>query len=189
MEQDIIDELQEEIEPQEIVYAKFWTRVKASVIDAVILAPVTYGLAFYILIYVKSLFLILCIALVPPLYKCFMEKTYGATFGKILMHIYVVSESFEELTYKAVCIRNYYFILSLIMGLIGYYLLHEMPEFQEATTLSQVWTLLSDKTILQKTVRYTITGIFYIDNLLMFKSDRNQTLHDRLAKTVVLKVT
>jgi len=188
MEHDIIDELQEEAEPQEIAYATFWTRVKASFLDTLILAPVTYGLSYYILIYIKSFFLSVCIALALPVYKCFMEKQYGATFGKKIMNINVVSADLQRLTYKDVFSRNYYYSLSLIMSLLAYYFLYTMPEFQAAKTLSEVWALRSETPTLEKIVKYTFVGFFYIDNLLMLKSSRNQTLHDRVGNTVVLQM-
>jgi uncharacterized RDD family membrane protein YckC len=168
------------------LYATFWQRLAAAFIDGFIQLPVTMGLTYYSLIYVKSYLLSLTPTLVSLFYKCFLEKKYGATFGKKIMKIHVCSESLQALTLKEVYIRNYYYFLSLILAIIGYNFLYEMSDFQLATTFKEVWALKENWPMSHKIIRYTLVALFYIDSLLMFKSSKNQTLHDRLGKTLVV---
>ena len=171
---------------EEPLYAAFKIRVGVVYIDVLILAPLTFGLLQYNLIYIKSFMLSVVLSFVPVIYKCWMEKEYGATFGKKIMKISVVSEKLQRLSYQEVCIRNYYYFIGLITAITANYFLYALPDFQAANTFNEVWEL-KDMQFPHKIIRYALTLLMVIDGLLMFKSSRNQTLHDRLGKTVVIK--
>lgn len=172
---------------EEPLYANFWTRVAATYIDTLILAPLAFGLVQYNLVYIKSFIFSLALAFIPITYKCFMEKKYGATFGKKIMKISVVSETLQKLTYQEVFIRNYYYFLGLIISFTAIYLIYAMPELQFAITFTEAWELKDRLPLPFKVINYVLSALMILDDLLMLNSDTNQTLHDRLGKTLVIK--
>ena len=184
MEQ-LIDTLKEA--PQKPEYVSFGTRLGASLLDVLILAPLNFGLTYWCLLYVKSYLLSLVPSLIGIVYKCYMEKKYGATFGKKIVGIKIVTEDLHALTDKAVLIRNYNYFASFQLVLFTHYMLYTMPGFESVSTYMEAMQMQNNMPIIPKITGYMIGLLFLVDCLLMINHTKNQTLHDRWAKTVVVK--
>lgn len=170
------------------VYADIATRFGAAMIDGLILTPLTLGLTYYSLIYAKSYALSLVPSLITLLYKCFMEKNYGATFGKKITGIKIVTENLQALTYEDVFKRNYYYMLAIILVIYNHYILYNMPGLESVTTYMEAAQFQMKLPLTSIILSYMLSGLFCIDCFFMLNHERNQTLHDRLAKTVAVKI-
>jgi len=173
--------------PQEPVYAAFGHRLGAAFLDALILSPLHFGLTYCCLLYVKSYLLSLVPVTIGIIYKCYMEKKYGATFGKKIIGIKVVTEDLQALPDKAVYIRNYSYFVSFVLALFTHYILYSTPGFESVTTYMEAIKIQNDMPIVLKMIGYISGLLFFVDCLLMLNFSKNQTLHDRWAKTVVIK--
>jgi uncharacterized RDD family membrane protein YckC len=173
--------------PQEPEYASFGTRLGASLLDVLILSPLNVGLTYWCLLYVKSYLLSLVPSLIGIAYKCYMEKKYGATFGKKIIGIKIVTENLQALTDKAVLIRNYNYFASFLLVLFTHYMLYSMPGFESVSTYMEAMQMQNNMPIIPKITGYMIGLLFLVDCLLMINHTKNQTLHDRWAKTVAIK--
>lgn len=67
-------------EPQ---YAKFWDRLGAYILDALIVGLISFGINYLNFISLKSFYVYLPIALIAILYKPYMESRHQATLGKM----------------------------------------------------------------------------------------------------------
>jgi len=175
--------------PQEPEYANFGSRLGASLLDVLILAPLNFGLTYWCLLYVKSYFLSLVPSLIGIAYKCYMEKKYGATFGKKIVGIKIVTENLHALTDKAVYIRNYTYFVSFALALVTHYILYSTPGFASVTSYMEAMKMQNDLPMIPKIIGYMFSLLFVVDCLLMINHEKGQTLHDRWAKTVAVKAS
>ena len=180
--------LDDSIEPAEQVhYAGFWQRVFASLLDGLILSPVTVGLTFFSLIYLKSFVISLLPAVIGMLYKVWMEKSYGATLGKQIMGIRVCDNSFQAITYSQSFIRNYYYLLSILLGLFQNIEIFNMESFQSADTFMKVIEVQQTQNSFVSLISRSAGILFLVDCLFMLNDGAKRTLHDRWAKTIVVR--
>lgn len=173
--------------PRKPIYADIATRFGAAMLDGLILTPITMGLTYYSLIYAKSYALSLVPSLITLLYKCFMEKNYGATFGKKIIGIKVVTENLQELSYEDVFKRNYYYILAIILVTFNHYILYNTPGLESVTTYMEAMQFQMKLPLTSIIISYMLSLLFCIDCFFMINHERKQTLHDRWAKTVGVK--
>lgn len=170
-----------------VVYAEFGQRVIASLIDGFILTPLNFGLIYYCLIYSKSYALSLVPMLITLLYKCIMEKELGWTPGKKIKGIRVISEDLKPLTYKEVFTRNYYYVAAFILALYSHYVVYSMPGLEFVSTYMEAIKFQANAPATPRTIGYVLSLLFFVDALMMVKNAKNQTLHDRLGKTLVIQ--
>ncbi|WP_018342424.1 RDD family protein [Cytophaga aurantiaca] len=173
-------------EPQ-VTYAEFGPRLAASLLDGLILSPLSVGITYYSLLSAKSYVLSLVPSLIGIIYKCYMEKEYGATLGKKIMGIQIVGEDLQSISYKQVLIRNYYYFIAFIIAINSNYILYSMPEMESVTSFMEASQLQSNLPSIIKIISFIVSALFCIDALLMLKSDKNQTIHDAVGKTLAVK--
>lgn len=183
----VLDESLETPQSQPILFATFWQRVGAWMLDNLILSPISLGLTFYALIYVKSFALSLLPSLIHLLYKVWMEKTYGATLGKQIVGIRVTDESLQGISYSQSFTRNYFYLFILILAFFQQYDLFSINAMQSADTIVKIVEIqqLQDPLLSRVSILFNI--LFMVDCLLMQGDASKRTLHDRWAKTIVLK--
>ncbi|SFX89316.1 RDD family protein [Cytophaga hutchinsonii] len=187
MQQEIIDVLSEEAEADNVVYATFWKRVGATLLDGLILSPVNYGLIFLSMVYYKIYVLAVLSGMVHLVYKLYMEKKYGQTLGKMVVRIKVTGDAFQPLDYAQTLKRNYYYVLSMIFSAIICMNLFSTEAFQHADTYMELMKAQQMQAPVYKYLQYAFSGVFFIDILFMLNDDRKKTVHDRWGNTVVIK--
>ncbi len=185
MENNIIDEFHET--PQNIYYASFMRRVGASLLDSLILAPVAFGIAYYSMVHAKSFFLLVLVALISFLYKVVLEKEYGQTLGKRITGIFVLDDSLQKMSYTQSLTRNYYYVLSLILSVFTDYVLIHDQAFLAATTYMEAAGAQAQLSGVYTYISYALGLLFMVDCFMISKSNHNKTLHDKWAKTVVIR--
>ncbi len=169
-----------------VIFATFWTRVWASLIDGLIIMPIVLPLMFYNMSTWKSIPALIVMTIIPPAYKIFMEYTYGATLGKMAQRIVVVNYDFEKPSFEAICLRNIVGIVSGAASFLSMLYIFSLPEFKDITGFMEYSRFMQTKTQVT-TVNNIISLAFMIDVLMMLSDKQNRTYHDKIGKTYVVK--
>jgi len=176
MEDEILDELKEV--PKHVVYASFMRRAVATVVDSIILGPVTFA-ATYMTGGLQEDFLFIFPLLVSLFYKVFLEKEFGQTLGKKIVGIAVVNEDLRKISLKQSLIRNYDEVIGMFVSMISNYALSDNQLFQSVFNYGNALGYYGN-----------LLGLFFlIDCLMMLNAPKNQTVHDKWANTFVVKDT
>lgn len=184
MNDDILDfNYGEGIERRPVVYASFWSRVGASLLDTLILLPVAV-LNIYNILDFKQLPLYVLLGFVALTYKVFMEFKYGATLGKMIVKIQVINEEEEPISFEQAIVRNiFYLLVSVISFIAGLYLFLQ-PDFPRITTFMEYSFALDAGP--QKLVSQVANLLFLVSCLFVVFRDNRQALHDSMAGTYVV---
>ncbi len=169
-----------------VIYGSFWPRFWALLIDGLILS-VLAPLTIFNKTEWKNLFLLIIVSVIQFTYKPFFEFVYGATPGKMALRLKVVNYEFQKATLEQIIIRNIFQILSgLIVLSISIYAFTQ-PEFFSISTLQQFSRLGYTET-----ATFLWEGLMFIllviDLIFLVSSTDYRSLHDRMAKTFVVKI-
>ena len=172
--------------PAELNYQGFQTRWKSYLIDNILLG-LFLGIASFINItFYQSFYIYLITALIAVGYKPTLESMYGATLGKMLINIKVVDYDGNRINIAQAILRNIFKITQLLLVVFFQYAAFNDP------------VLLSTKNYFdyQLLFQESYTGVSYISNamfvitmaeLISMNIDlKHRSLHDRIAKTVVV---
>ncbi len=166
-----------------VVYATFWTRVAATLLDVLVML-IILPVSIYNLLEWKSITVLMLTTGIGLAYKPFLEYKYGATFGKMAMKIVVTNYEFQKPNLQEIILRN---IIHITSGLIDFVLasfVFSSSEFQDITTYQDYTSFIASRSnMLNIVVGLVILG----DVLFMFADDQNRTLHDKIGKTLVIK--
>jgi len=176
MEDEIIDEFKEL--PKNVVYVSFMRRAGASILDSIVIGPITFAMTYFAGVQQLSYWL-----LVPPVismfYKVVLEKEFGQTLGKKIVGIAVVNEDLQKISLSQSLIRNYYYVITMVLSIIGDYALagnnSNIPFSGYGDSVNYI--------------TYAISLGWLIDCFMMSAESKNQTLHDKWANTYVVKDT
>jgi uncharacterized RDD family membrane protein YckC len=171
---EVLDEIPDYTRNEEIAYATFGTRISASITDGIILIPLV--VVPNIIHFSLGTFQPLIISLIALSYRPVFEAIYGATPGKMLLKIKVINYSHKSPTFGEALIRNIFHILpqlmSVLVMIMSYTSLIDIPVYDNYEYL-----------------RYVNIGfglITLVDAIVLLRDDKNQSLHDKLAKTYVV---
>ena len=165
-------------------FASFWERVGATLMDVVIFIPLI-GLAMYNTFSLKSLPIALAITFLSILYKPLMEWEYGATLGKMILKIKVVTEDLKKISLPTALIRYALYALQQVPALLTTFWLFKNEDYQYADGFAEV-SLVQAQTPYQM-LSYATSFIIIVAILAFFASKKKQTLYDLMAKTYVVK--
>ncbi len=169
-----------------VVYATFWQRLGALIIDGLILSVIIFPLSYYNEITWKSIIFLLAITILTVAYKPFCEYRYGATIGKMALRIGVINTAYQLPSLQQALLRDIFQIIFSVVSLFITILMFCNPQFAGATTLSAVATLRSR---IASTSLFTfILGIVYLaDGICLLTDAQRRSLHDRMGATYVIK--
>jgi len=160
---------------------KYQTTIKrfiAALIDSVILSPLFY-LSNYLLIinhnYLWSIVITSLFSYISILYSIFLHKIYGQTLGKMLLKIIVVdvSETSKIKTQQAF-IRDSPLLLIITINML-FFLLQYSNSYEDAQFAK--FNNINDSS-------YFLWSI--LELITMFTNYKRRSLHDFIAKTVVV---
>ncbi|MDP9041113.1 MAG: RDD family protein [Bacteroidota bacterium] len=171
----------------DIVYAKFWPRLGASLIDTFILVLITVPLTYYNVIAWKIPGLFIMTSLFTICYKPGMEFRYGATLGKMAVGILIVGNQFQRVTLKEELMRvSFYLVPSIIQELMTapiYFSgnlnkIHSYHEYNNyiAATSPALYIL-----------NIIVFILLVIDCITFFSNEQKRSLHDLYAGTYVIE--
>src|ERR1700712_1161316 len=84
----------------DIVFAKFWIRFGAFLLDGLIIIIIILPVTYFNVIQWKIPWVFILTSIITIIYKPFMEYQYGATLGKMAVGIQVVGNQFQKVTLK-----------------------------------------------------------------------------------------
>ena len=177
--------------PQQI-YATFFRRLGAGVLDFLLNAAVTLGIGW-----IASQSKLIAYLVLPPLwlasmlYEPFLHATFGATIGKFAVGIRVVSIRGEQIGWKAALLRS-----SVSLAVTAYWVycvstsIYSMPP---DAFHGQGWGNLFQLIKLNFPPAYETAELalglwFWSEFATMLLNSRRRAIHDFLAGTVVVRV-
>jgi hypothetical protein len=175
-------------QPSEINYAKFWDRVGAYILDALIIGIISFALNYININGFKSFYLYLPIAIIGILYKPVMESKYGATLGKMTLKLKVIDRDRNKIDFEKSLLRSLIIIIPALFYIpIHYfafenqYILNADGVFDFSNRLSHTYPAMSIFT--------KLFGLIFIIDGIMMAADSltKRSLKDRIANTFVIK--
>ncbi|HTF81037.1 MAG TPA: RDD family protein [Cytophagales bacterium] len=171
-QENILD--QEYLHDDSVNYAKVWQRVLALFIDVVLLWILSSILSHFVFATYTSV----VVSFISLLYKPGLEYFYGATIGKMALQIKVVDANLEPPTVTQVILRNIFQILNQIIGTLmvsspSVYrdLLSDLPFTVNLFFFNYLW----------------FAALMLIDFGFLMINRKNQSLHDLMAQTLVVR--
>jgi uncharacterized RDD family membrane protein YckC len=171
-------------------FASIGSRIGASLLDVLIMSPITIGLNFYNVISLKSLPLAIVTLLFGVLYKPFLEYFKGATLGKMIVGIKVTDTAYEKMSLEQSLLRSFPFYLSTLVMLPMTIEMFTSGELSNVTSFMEYGVFAQKFTADYAYTQYVnwVTIVFLIGGIIAAASNKNKmALHDMLAKTYVVK--
>jgi uncharacterized RDD family membrane protein YckC len=168
-----------------VTYGGFWVRVAASLIDMLVLAPLTFGVAYFNITDWKSVAVLILINIVALGYKPVMEFIYGATLGKMSVNLEVVNLQFEKPSLNEVLLRNVFHIGGVVISLIISIVVFTDPGFEEVSGWIE-YSAFSQNFPGSEISQWLITVIVLIDLIVLLADEKKRSWHDKIAKTYVI---
>ena len=170
------------------IYPSLGTRFVASMLDFLLLSVPVMLLSFSNMFYLQSIVLACILLFVFPIYKVYMEGTYGYTLGKKMKGFKIVKEGGGAMDMKAALVRYLFgypvLIFSFLSTIYTFEALTEggiesLIDFSERSAAAQALTpaLLTTGTNIS-------SFVYFVALLFIFQGVKRQPLYDRIAKTV-----
>ena len=134
----------------------------------------------------KSTAVLLGINLLALIYKPLMEANNSATVGKMALNLKVVNLELERASLGEVLLRNIFHIGGLLITLFFSILVFTDPGFAEITGFMEYSQYIQQFKGMQY-VNYLVSALSIIDGIVMIADDKNRSLHDKIAKTLVIE--
>lgn len=168
------------------MYAGFWPRLGAVVVDGLVCSPATAVLLTNMFIW-KSIPVFLFCILLTLIYKPFLEFHYGATVGKMAVGIKVVNREMEKPTLQQAIFRSVFHILFSLISLFSSLAMFSVPGFDDQHSFlsySQFMTAHNDYSFITS---YLPGLISLADGIVMVSNDHKRSIHDKIANTYVIR--
>jgi len=166
------------------LYAGFWIRVGASIIDMLILIPF-YALFAYGVYSQKSLTIALAGLIMVGAYKPIIEAVKSATFGKMAVKIQVVNKDKENISVTDSLVRNSPWIISSLIGILTHIFLFQDSDFLDATGFLEISQLSNESSL--ASINQIFSLLFLVIIITVAFTAKKQGLHDMLADTYVIR--
>jgi uncharacterized RDD family membrane protein YckC len=172
-------------------YATFFRRLAAGIIDLLLWVPLLYGIGW-----IASQSKPFAYAVLPPfwlaglLYEPLLLAIFGATVGKLLVGIKVVSVRGERIGWRAALLRS---SVSLAMTAYGVYCVASgiwttPPDAFQGQGWSSLFQLIAlNLPPSRETVELAMGFWFWSEFATMLLNSKRRAIHDFLAGTVVVR--
>ncbi|HEY2347595.1 MAG TPA: RDD family protein [Puia sp.] len=171
----------------EIVFAKFWVRFGAMLIDGLITIIIVLPVTYFNVIQWKIPWVYILTSLITIIYKPFMEYQFGATLGKMAVGIKVVGHQFEKVTLQEELRRvSFYIVPNIIQQVLtlNFYFSHQIDSIQNYKDYNNF--IVSSNPALY-ILNIIVVVLFIIDCITFFSNMQNRSLHDLYAGTYVIE--
>lgn len=172
-----------DLEKTDVRYSTFWQRFFASLIDGLILSPLSIIDSYFD--NWNSVVIITTAFLVGVIYKPFLEMRYGATLGKKALGLRVVNENYEKAGPKHIILRNIFDISQRVVLLISS--LGTLGAVRDNSLSSFGEDANSGFPIGAGALTILISLVIIIDSIFLIADPRRRALHDRIGKTYVIQ--
>jgi len=177
-------------EPWPMVYAGFWSRLLAHLIDTLVFGPLIALQWWSMSSRSASLALIIPLGVAGPLYSVVMHARRGQTLGKIVAGIQVAKVSGEPVSWREAILRDSVTIaFDVISTTATMFALLHIPE----AAWSANWRELAVKLHETEPTWGRWAGIamqvwFWGELFVLLLNRKRRSLHDFIAGTVVIRV-
>jgi len=175
----------------EDVYAGFWVRVAAKLLDFMVLLPVI-GLVFYVNSLSKSasLYILIPNLLFGLAFEIILVKIYGGTPGKLIMGLKIIQKNSDSIDWKA---SFYRYSVEFFIAILGIYVMFLTLNLIDDSTYvslgfmkrSQLMSTINP--IPMKIQSWTNFAWLISGAIVLLFNPRKRTTHDFIAGTVVIK--
>lgn len=175
---------------ENVKLAKYGTRIGAYLTDMIVLLIVILPLNYYNFTELKSFPLYFIVAIFGILYKPLLEHYFGATVGKYALDLKVTNLNYNKISLKQSFIRSFILIIVPILFIPIQYFAFNNPEIINLESFMDITTAISVKYPMQNILTKVSSGILIVDLIFMLtdKEKMVRSLHDRIGKTLVIKV-
>lgn len=174
-----------DIETPIVTYGSFWDRVFASIIDGLVLIPISlidnYNESTF-----KSVPLLTITTLIGLLYKPFMEAKYYATLGKKAMGLTIITSNFEKPSLKNILLRDIIDLTTRIALAITSFITFFTSEFESIDSAAG-FSVLSNSLTGSLWILLGLSFLTLIDAIFLLTDSKRRALHDRIGQTLVIK--
>ena len=175
----------------EDVYAGFWVRVAAKLLDFMVLLPVM-GLVFYVNSLSKSasLYILIPNLLFGLAFEIILVKIYGGTPGKLIMGLKIIQKNSDSIDWKA---SFYRYSVEFFIAILGIYVMFLTLNLIDDSTyvslglLKRSQLLTTINPIPMKIQSWTNFAWLISGAIVLLSNPRKRTTHDFIAGTVVIK--
>ena len=171
----------------DIVYAKFWTRFAAYLLDSIFVSIVILPVTFLNVTSWKLATFFMLTSVVELAYKPFMEYRYGATLGKMVVGIKVVGHFFEKVTLAEELRRVSFYLIPGILQSIFTFRIYFNDRFKTITNINEYNQLVVALNPATVWVVVIVFILFVADILVLLSNEQNRALHDIYAGTYVVE--
>lgn len=167
-----------------IEYANFGHRLLAVIVDFFVMIIPVAGTFYYGFMEKNLVFMLIC-NVVMMLYKPVMEGIYGATLGKMAVGIKMVDSDFDQIDLTQSFTKNGIYLISSVVNILSAFWMFGQDAFMEAEGF--VESTQAGQGSPYQLVSTLISVLILISCLMMLASDKQQTLHDRVAGTFCIR--
>lgn len=175
----------------EQVYAGFWIRLAAILLDIIIMLPVT-GLVLYLGGLSKSAYFYTIIPnlLFSVFFQVVLVKIYGGTPGKLIMGIKIIQKNSDDVDWGAAFLRYAVQLFLIILGI--YIMILSLNLIDESTYISLGFMKRSEfmssiNPIPNKILLWSNSIWILLEIIVLLSNQRKRAVHDFIAGTVVVK--
>ncbi len=169
-----------------IIYAGFWPRLAALLVDLLVLAPLTFGVTYFNITSWKNATLMMIVTVIGIGYKPTMEYLYGATLGKMALNIKVTNLQFEQPNLQAILLRNVFHIVPTLISSLLQISMYSDPAFQSVTGYLEFATY--SQQLAHAQLMSSITSLLtLVDGIMLLTDEQKRSLHDRIGGTLVIQ--
>ncbi len=171
----------------DIVFAKFWTRFGAMLIDGLITIIIILPVTYFNVIQWKIPWVYIVTSLLTIVYKPFMEYEYGATLGKMAVGIKVVGHQFQKVTLKEELRRvSFYIVPNIIQQVLtlNFYFSHQLDSIQHYKDYNDY--IVNSNPALY-ILNIIVIFLLIVDTITFLSNPQNRSLHDLYAGTYVIE--
>ncbi|NJC26840.1 RDD family protein [Neolewinella antarctica] len=176
------------MQPNPTTYApaSFFRRALAYFIDSILIGLATAP-AYYFLIYEGSLYAGIAIIVVGGAYKPLMEARYGWTLGKLSQRIQIVDVvTGVKPDLNQSLLRYLPWAIGVLTGILVTIRVFEQPDFDEVKDIFQYVEAMQKSSLSENFFVRNVSSLPIFSSVWMISDPLRQTLHDKLAKTLVV---
>lgn len=175
----------------ESIYAGFWIRLAAMLLDFIILLPYTFIVLFVNDHGVHANYFTLTAGLLFQFwFNIFLVKEFGGTPGKLIAGIRILKLDGSDVTWREAILRHIpAFSLTVFYTLVSVHALSiaDQEYFESLHWMHKQPYVLGLTPVLFTVYSWTSTIWFYSELVVLLFNERRRALHDFIAGTVIVK--
>lgn len=171
---------------QQAVIPGVWTRLSALAIDIIFLSIVTIPIQYFNITIWKNVPLLLGTSILSVVYKPFFEYSFGATIGKMAMHLTVLNYKHKKAKLSRILLRNVFYLIPNILSSLITFLVFNRPDFSSMHSLLGYFEMMKNSGMFTAFNR-TIFLVSIVDGIVALMTKKHRALHDYIGGTIVVQ--